>query len=335
MKKVFVIAEIAQAHDGSLGILHSYIDALATTGVDAVKFQTHIAEAESSEYETFRVNFSYEDRTRFDYWKRMEFTPEQWFGIKEHCEKVGVEFISSPFSIEAVNLLETLNVKRYKIGSGEVNNLLMLERISKTGKPVILSSGMSSYSELDVSVNFLKNKKNPLSILQCTTQYPTSPENIGLNVIGELRTKYNLPVGFSDHSGTIYPCLAAVSLGAEIIEFHAVFDKMMFGPDAKSSLTISEIKQLVEGTRYLEAAMNNPAEKNDNSSFAQLKIMFGKSLAINKDLVKGHIIQLDDLETKKPGNMGVPASEYQNLIGKRINKDISKYSFIHYTDIDE
>jgi len=244
MEKVFIMAELGQAHEGSLGILHSYIDALSTTGIDAIKFQTHIAEAESSEYEPFRVQFSYEDNTRFDYWKRMEFSLEQWQDIKKHCGDVGLEFVSSPFSNIAVDWLEEIGIQKYKIGSGEVTNFLMLEKIAKTGKDIILSSGMSNFSELDETIKFLKKFDNKVSILQCTTMYPSNAENIGLNVIGELKDRYNLLVGFSDHSGTIYPSLAASTLGAEIIEFHAVFDKDMFGPDSKSSLTIKEIKQL-------------------------------------------------------------------------------------------
>jgi N-acetylneuraminate synthase len=124
-----IIAEIAQAHDGSVGILHSYIDALATTGVDAIKFQTHIAEAESSQFEAFRIPFSYVDKTRFDYWKRMELTVQQWIEVKEHCHKIGVQFISSPFSCKAVDVLEEAGVDIFKIGSGEVSNLLLLEKI--------------------------------------------------------------------------------------------------------------------------------------------------------------------------------------------------------------
>src|SRR6056297_1659916 len=227
-----LIAEIAQAHDGSLGIAHSYIDALADSGVDAVKFQTHIAEAESSMHEPFRTKFSYEDKNRYDYWKRMEFTLEQWEGLKKHCEEKNVEFLSSPFSISAVELLEKIGVKRYKIGSGEINNFLLLRKIAKTGKPIILSSGMSSFSELDKTLEFLQKFDNSLSILQCTTAYPTTPEQWGLNVITELKKRYEMPVGFSDHSGDIYACLAATALGAEILEFHVVFDKRMFGPDA-------------------------------------------------------------------------------------------------------
>ena len=143
MKKTFIIAEIGQAHEGSLGILHSYIDAVSKTGVDAIKFQTHIAEAESSIHEPFRVKFSYEDDTRMDYWKRMEFSTEQWAGIKEHCDKCGIEFMSSPFSCAAIELLDKLEMKKFKVGSGEVSNFLLLEKIKQTGKDILLSSGMS------------------------------------------------------------------------------------------------------------------------------------------------------------------------------------------------
>jgi N,N'-diacetyllegionaminate synthase len=174
-----LIAEIGQAHEGSLGIAHSYIDALAGTGVHTVKFQVHIAEAESSQHEPFRVKFSYEDDTRYDYWQRMEFTAEQWAGLKQHCEDKGMEFGASPFSQAAVDLLEKIGVKNYKIGSGEVANFLMLEKIAKTGKPILLSSGMSSFEELDKSVDFIKGFGNDIILFQCTTQYPTSAENSG------------------------------------------------------------------------------------------------------------------------------------------------------------
>lgn len=332
---MYIIAEIGQAHEGSLGILHSYIDALAETGVDAIKFQTHIAEAESSQYEPFRVKFSYEDHTRFDYWKRMNFSLEQWRGIKEHCDEAGVEFVSSPFSNAAVDLLETVGVSRYKIGSGEVNNLLMLEKIAPTGKPVILSSGMSSYDELDESVAFLRERNVDVSILQCTTAYPTKPEEWGLNVIDELKSRYGLPTGFSDHSGDIFACLAATARGAQILEFHAVFDKRMFGPDAKASMTIDEIARLVEGVRAIETSLNHPIDKSDNTRFAELKGIFEKSLAVNKALKVGHVITFDDLEAKKPKGYGIDASQYQSVIGKTLNKDLKQWDFLTKDDIDE
>ena len=334
MKPIKIIAEIAQAHDGSLGILHSYIDALSNTGVDAIKFQTHIAEAESSEYEQFRVNFSYVDKTRFDYWQRMEFSLDQWKQIKQHCEDKGLEFMSSPFSNRAVDYLQEIGINQYKVGSGEISNLLLLNRLSETGKPVILSSGLSDWDELDLAVKFLQSKNTNVSILQCTTQYPTAPVNWGLNVISELKARYNLPTGYSDHSGTTTACLAAASLGAEILEFHVTFDKRMFGPDATSSLTIDEVKHLVTGVRQIEMALSNPITKEIDENKRVLKTMFGKSLVINRDLKIGDIIKLEFLEGKKPGDKGISAAEFQTIIGKKLTKDKKQWDFINKEDIE-
>jgi N-acetylneuraminate synthase len=328
-----IIAEIAQAHDGSLGIAHSYIDALAEAGVDAVKFQTHIASAESSVYEPFRVKFSYEDDSRFDYWKRMEFTLEQWAGLKLHCEEKGLEFVSSPFSCAAVDLLEKLGVKKYKIGSGEVSNWLMLDKIVHTGKDIILSSGMSSLTELDETINFLKPSGNNLSLLQCTTAYPTVAGQWGLNLIPLLKQRYELPTGFSDHSGNIFSCLAAVAIGAEIIEFHAVFDKSMFGPDAKASLTISQVKQLVEGIKDISTDLHSSPDKSSSDNFKELKKIFEKSLALNKDMTVGQVISKDDLEAKKPAGRGMAAKSFNDVLGKRLVKNKSAWDFLQPDDL--
>jgi N,N'-diacetyllegionaminate synthase len=333
IKFPMIIAEIGQAHEGSLGIAHSYIDALAKTGVDTVKFQMHIAEAESSEFEPFRVKFSTQDTSRFDYWKRMEFSTEQWRELKLHCEEVGVEFLASPFSNAAVDLLEKLDVKRYKIGSGEINNFLMLEKISQTGKPIILSSGMSSYSELDRTVDFLKNKNVEYSILQCTTAYPTQPNNYGLNIIEELKKRYDVAVGYSDHSAKPETCIAATALGAQILEFHAVFNRKSFGPDSSSSLEIEEIKQLVKAIKHIKIAQQNPVDKEDNSNFTELKSIFEKSLAVNKDLPAGHILCFDDLEAKKPKGYGIETSKFSEVIGNKLNKNLKKWEFLSEEDI--
>jgi len=332
--KTFIIAEIGQAHEGSLGILHSYIDALSDIGINAIKFQTHIAQVESSMYEPFRVKFSYEDDTRYDYWKRMEFSLEQWKEIKKHCDDVGVEFISSPFSNLAVDWLEEIGVKRYKIASGEINNFLMLEKIAKTGKEIILSTGMSRFEEINKAIEFLKPFRNKVSILQCTTKYPTPSKDIGLNVLSELKKRYDVKVGLSDHSGKIWPLIAAVALGAEILEFHAVFDRRMFGPDSKASLEIDEIKKAVEGIRFIEESLNNPVDKDELSKeFFKIKEIFGKSLAVNKNLKKGYVITFDDLESKKPFGYGIPAQDYKKVIGKRLKVDKKKWDFLRKEDI--
>jgi len=325
---MMVIAEIGQAHDGSLGILHSYIDAVATTGVNAVKFQTHIAAAESSELEPFRVPFSYVDSTRFDYWRRMEFTQSQWREIKRHCEDVGLEFISTPFSMEAVRLLEMLDVKRYKVGSGDTRNLPLIEMIARTGKEILLSSGMSAYADLDAAVDFLRPFGNRLTIMQCTSEYPVSPAAVGLNVIGELRGRYMLPVGFSDHTGSVYAGLAAAALGAEVIEAHVTFDKRMFGPDSKASLTIAEFSMLVEGVRCIEKMLVAPVDKNDTARYQDLRTMFGRSLAVNRDAKKGESLSLADLETKKPAGAGIPAERYREFLGRKLTSDLDRWTFL-------
>ncbi|MBN1124180.1 MAG: N-acetylneuraminate synthase family protein [Sedimentisphaerales bacterium] len=333
--RVFITAEVAQAHDGSLGILHSYIDAIAPTGVDAIKFQVHIAEAESSPDEPFRVHFSCQDKTRQDYWRRVSFSREQWARIKKHCEEVGLEFLASPFSIQAAQWLASLSVKRFKIASGEIDNFLMLDFIRRTGKEIWISTGMSSFSDIDRTLEFLHDSLDRIVLFQCTTAYPTDPTEIGLNVITELQQRYGLPVGFSDHSGTLWPSLAAVVTGVRYVESHLVFDKRMFGPDTAGSLTVDQFTELVKGIRFLEQALAHPVDKNDTARFTELRTMFGKSLAVRHPVNAGHRLTIQDLETKKPAGKGVSAGQYTSVLGRAIRCDLPAYSFIRGDDLCE
>ncbi|MCF0042158.1 N-acetylneuraminate synthase family protein [Dyadobacter fanqingshengii] len=330
--EIYMIAEIGQAHEGSLGLAHSYIDALASSGVNAVKFQVHIAEAESSIHEPFRTTFSYEDPSRMDYWKRMEFSEEEWAGLKAHCEMKKLDFVASPFSISAVSLLERIGARAIKIGSGEMNNALLLSTAANMADTIILSSGMSSLAELDNVIAQMKNKCS-LSLLQCTSSYPTGPHQWGLNVIPALKERYQIPIGFSDHSGDIFASLAAVASGAEILEFHVTFDQRMFGPDSTSSINIDQVKQLVKGVRQIETALKCPVDKSDCSEYATLKTIFGKSLAINNDLKKGHIITLANLEAKKPAGYGILAAHFETVVGRQLKHDLLKWSFLNSSDL--
>jgi N,N'-diacetyllegionaminate synthase len=334
--KIYITAEVAQAHDGSLGILHSYIDAVASTGADAIKFQMHIADAESSAAEPFRIAFSYEDKTRYDYWKRMEFSAEQWAEIKQHCEQVGLEFLVSPFSVAAVQLLEQLDVRRYKIASGEVENYLMLEHIARSGKDIWISTGMSSYDDIGRILTFLDERRasNNRVLFQCTTAYPTPAEQLGLNVLTELAERFKLPVGLSDHSGSIVPSLAAVTLGARYIECHVVFDKSMFGPDAIASLSVEEFSDMVAGVRFIERAQFNPVDKDDTQGFEELRKMFGKSLATSVALKAGETLSFEMLESKKPADLGIPSESFQEVIGKRVKRKLGVGEFINWGDLD-
>lgn len=330
-RRTFVVAEVAQAHDGSLGILHSFIDACAGAGVDAVKFQVHIAEAESSPLEPFRVKFSHVDATRFDYWQRMGFSEEQWVEIKAHCDHSGVEFLATPFSVTAVDLLERLGVVRYKIGSGDIANEILLRRVAATGKETVLSTGLATLEEMSAAVERLR--PGGVAVLQCTTKYPTAAEDIGLDAIVAMRQALQCPTGLSDHSGRIWPGLAAAAMGAAMVEAHVAFDRRMFGPDAKASLTVDEFASLVEGVRFIEAALPGAPGKTLSDDLVQLRTIFGRSIAVRRDLAPGHAITLEDLECKKPAGAGIDARDVDRVIGRRTAKALAKWQFLRETDL--
>ncbi len=331
--RTFIVAEIAQAHDGSIGILHSLVDAAAATGVDAVKFQVHIATAESSNLEPFRVEFSTVDKTRFDYWKRMELSVEQWADLKSRCEAAGVEFLATPFSNAAVDLLESIGVMRYKLGSGDLANPLLLERLARTGKEVILSTGLSTLEELDYAVTLMRERQIPVTVLQCTTKYPTAAEEVGLSWLADLRERYVCPVGLSDHSGKIYAALGAVALGAVMIEAHISFDRRMFGPDAKASLTIDDFSQLVSGVRFLEKARGRGLDKREDVDNRDLRRIFGKALAVNRDMQAGEILRFEDLEGKKPADGGLSVAKMKQVLGRSLRQDKKRWDFLTKDDL--
>ena len=323
-----IVAEVAQAHDGSLGMAHAYIDAAASAGADAVKFQTHIASAESTPGEPWRVNFSPQDATRYEYWKRMQFTEDQWQGLKNHASDRRLKFLSSPFSLEAVELLSRVGVAAWKVASGEVNNTLMLQRIAETGPPILLSTGMSPLREIDSAVERIKQYGLPLTVLQCTSAYPCSPEKVGLNLIPFFRARYGCAVGLSDHSGTIYPGLAGAALGINVLEVHITLSREMFGPDVRSSITTSELHQLVAGIRFIEKMMANPVDKDAMAvEMAPLRNLFTKSIVFSADLPEGTVLQREHLTMKKPGT-GIPADRLPELVSRRLRRAVTANSFL-------
>ncbi len=329
-----LIAEVAQAHDGSLGAAHAYIDAAARAGVDAVKFQTHIARAESTPGEPWRVKFSRQDATRYDYWKRMEFTPVQWRELAEHAREKGLMFLSSPFSLEAVELLEEIGVPAWKVGAGEITNLPMITRMAETGHPVLLSSGLAGWEELDAAVAVVRSKGTEVGIFQCTTAYPCPPSKLGLNLLAELRERYRCPVGLSDHSGTIYAGLAAAALGARMIEVHVVFSRECFGPDTPASVTIDELASLVAGVRFVEEALANPVDKQAMAGeLAGHRRIFGKSVVAARELRAGQKIGAGDLTAKKPGT-GIPASRLIEFLGFELKRDLAPDDFLTENDVE-
>jgi N,N'-diacetyllegionaminate synthase len=320
-----LIAEVAQAHDGSLGMAHAFIDAAAEAGVDAIKFQTHIAAEESTVAEPWRVKFSKQDATRYDYWKRMEFSAEQWAGLKTHAEDKGLLFLSSAFSHAAVDLLRGLGMAAWKVASGELTNLPLIQHMAKDGAPVMLSTGMSPHGEIDAAVAVVRQAKSPLAIFQCTTQYPSPPEAIGLNILDELRERHACAVGLSDHSGTIYPTLAAVAAHkAQLIEVHLTLSRDMFGPDVVASVTTDELKQLVTGVRFIENMARSPISKSAIDPRTEpMRQIFFKSIVPLQDLAQGTTLAAAHLGLKKPGT-GIPAADLEKTIGRILKRAVKK-----------
>jgi N-acetylneuraminate synthase len=329
-----VIAEVSQTHDGSLGTAHAFIDAAATAGADAIKFQTHIASAETTPAEPWRTRFSPQDESRFDYWRRMEFSPEQWGGLKEHANKCGLHFLSSPFSMAAVELLNRIGVVAWKVASGEINNHPLLDTLAQTGLPVMLSTGMSPLEEIDAAVECVRQHDVPVAVMQCTSMYPTPPEHVGLDLIPAFRKRYGCAVGLSDHSATIYSGLAAATLGAELLEVHITLSREMFGPDVIASITTGELRQLVDGVRFIEKMHASPGNKAAlPDSVTSLREIFMKSVVAARDLKEGSVLTADDLTSKKPGT-GIPAKDLFSLVGRKLRRSVERDDLLHPEDLE-
>ena len=332
--RCLVIGEVALSHDGSLGLAHAFVDAIADAGADAVKFQTHIAEAESTPAEPFRVAFSKQDASRYDYWVRMAFTEDQWRSLAEHCRERGVLFISSPFSIEAVELLERIGQPVWKIASGEVSNSRLLDRVLDTRAPVLLSTGMSPLAETDAAVARVKAKGVSAGVLQCTTAYPCPPEQVGLNLIPFYRERYGCWVGLSDHSSTIYPGLAGVAMGMDVLEVHVALSRQMFGPDVVASVTADELKTLTAGVRFIERMRANPLDKDASArETAPLRRLFTRSLVVRHALPSGTVIQRDQLAIKKPGT-GLSPDRMDDVVGKRLRRSVEADHVLTAADVE-
>lgn len=329
----YLVAEVAQAHDGSLGMAHAFVDAAAEAGADAVKFQTHIAAAESTRDERFRIKFSRQDETRYDYWRRMEFTPAQWAGLAEHARERGIHFLSTPFSVEAVELLRGLGAPAWKVASGEVLSDTLLQAICADGRPILVSTGMSGWSDIDRAVAAIRKSGVPLAVLQCTSRYPTEMAQVGLNVIGEIAARYGCPAGLSDHSGVPWPALAAVARGAAVIELHITLSRRNFGPDVPASLTVEEFRTVADFRDALAMMDTHPVDKDIAAAdLSDMRGLFGRSLAPVSDLPAGTVLMRSMLTGKKPGT-GIPLTQAGELVGRTLVRPVRADRLMSWEDL--
>ena len=324
-----LIAEIGSVHDGSFGNAGKLIEVAAQCGATAVKFQTHIAEAETLPNAPMPAYFKGEPR--MEYFRRTAFTEAQYVQLIEKAAQSGVKFLSSPFSLEAVDLLERVGMPIYKIPSGEVSNVPLLERIAETKKPVLLSSGMSDWSELDRAVQVLRGG-GPLTLLQCSSLYPCPPEQVGLNVMLEMRSRYDLPVGLSDHTLGPAAAIAAVTLGATVIEKHLTYSRLMYGSDARHSMEPDEFRAMATWISEVEAMLSTDVDKTDAGAYREMKVIFEKSVVLARDLPAGVILRREDLVFKKPGD-GIPAAEYPRVVGRTLTNPQAANHKLAWSDL--
>jgi N-acetylneuraminate synthase len=315
-----LIAEVGSVHDGSFGNACKLIELAAQCGANVCKFQTHIADQESLENAPAPSYFTGEKR--YDYFRRTSFSKDQWSRLSEYCRQCKIKFLSSPFCIDAVKLLEDIGAEMYKIPSGEVTNIPMLRYIADLGKPVFLSSGMSTWNELDNAVQIFLGKVE-LTVMQCTSAYPCRLESVGLNILHELQLRYgnSIALGYSDHTKGLAAGVAAAALGASSIEKHLTFSNAMYGSDASNALEPQAFAQYCQQIRDVWKIMASPVNKDDLAYVHDMKRVFEKSIVASRSIPAGNILSLRDFDYKKPGD-GFSASNPDILVGRRVINDI-------------
>ncbi len=326
---VFVIAEAGINHNGSFSIAKKLVNMAKKAGADCFKIQTHITEEEMMKTKILPGKIS--KKPLWDIIKNCELTEKEELDLKEYCKEKGILFLSTPFSIPAVNRLEKIKMLAYKIGSGELTNLPFLKHIAKTGKPVILSTGMSEMSEIKEAIKLFNKSKTPVAILQTTSEYPCDYKDINLGVIDNYKKLFNMPIGISDHSLGIYTALGAVAKGASIVEKHITLNKKMLGPDQKLSLEINELSELVKGCKAIKLALGS-SKKILKNELPVLRFA-RESIVTIKKISKVEKLTEKNLTTKRPNTGEIPAKKFYKVIGKKATKNIQKNKQLKYSDV--
>ena len=324
MKHVLIIAEAGVNHNGSMELAKQLIDAAADAGVDYVKFQTFktenlvTKEAKQAEYQQRNA----QDDSQYAMLKKLELSQEQHYELIDYCKQRGVRFLSTAFDFESVDFLHSLNLGVWKIPSGEITNYPYLKKIAQYGEPVILSTGMSTNEDVDAAIKALCDnglKREQMTLLHCNTEYPTPMQDVNLRAMNAMRERFGVKVGYSDHTKGIEVPIAAVALGAEVIEKHFTLDKSLPGPDHKASLEPQELKAMVSAIRNIEQALGD-GEKHVSDSERKNMPIARKSIVAARDIKQGELLTEDNLTTKRPGN-GISPMRWEEVIGMKAIRD--------------
>lgn len=328
MTKVLIIAEAGVNHNGNMLMAKKLIDAAVDAGADYVKFQTFKTEnlvsavAKKAEYQQKNMSDASSD-SQYDMLKKLELSAEQHRELIAYCEQKNIRFLSTAFDLESIDLLNSFGMDLFKIPSGEITNLPYLKKIGALNKQVIVSTGMCIMNEIEDAVNVLINagtSRTKISVLHCTTDYPTAMKDVNLNAMFSIQKQLNVPIGYSDHTLGIEVPIAAVAMGATIIEKHFTLDKSLPGPDHKASLEPAELKAMVMAIRNIEKALGN-AEKQPSESEKKNMIVARKSIHLVKKLTKNHVLTENDLIMKRPGD-GISPMLLEQVIGKKLICDL-------------
>ena len=331
MNHTLIIAEAGVNHNGSIEMAKQLIDAAAAAGVDYVKFQTFKAEklvtkdAKQAEYQQRNAA----DSSQYAMLKKLELTPRQHEELITYCMQKGVCFLSTAFDLESIEYLHSLNLGLWKIPSGEITNYPYLKKIAQYGEPVIMSTGMCSMGDVEQALNvLLKNglTKEQITLLHCNTEYPTPMQDVNLKAMLQLRDKFEVRVGYSDHTKGIEVPIAAVALGAEVIEKHFTLDRTLPGPDHKASLEPNELKAMVDAIRNIEQALGD-GQKHVSASEEKNMAIARKSIVAAKDIKKGELLTEENLTTKRPGS-GISPMRWEEVIGTKAILDFAEDELI-------
>ena len=330
VKNILIIAEAGVNHNGSIALAFQLVDEAVNAGADIIKFQTFKSSEVASQFALkaeYQENSTPVNETQRDMLKKLELSYDAFRELQVYCQKKGIEFLSTPFDLESMAFLSELNMKRWKIPSGEITNLPYLVRIAHTKLPIILSTGMSTMEEIELAIKVLKrNECGPITLLHCTTEYPAPIDEINLRAMQTLGKHFNMPYGYSDHSlGTVVP-IAAAALGACVIEKHFTLDKSMDGPDHKASLDPEELKEMIASIRTVESSLGDGI-KQPTPSEMKNRVAARKSIIAKYPIREGAVLTIDNLAVKRPGN-GISPMLWEEVVGTIATRDFDEDEMI-------
>ncbi|MGF7400331.1 N-acetylneuraminate synthase [Thermoanaerobacterium thermosaccharolyticum] len=329
-RRVFIIAEAGVNHNGDIENAKKLIYVAKKSGADAVKFQTFKSEkviskfAQKAEYQKETTG---ESDTQLDMVKKLELPYKDFKELKKYCDEVEINFMSTPFDLDSIEFLNELNIDVFKIPSGEITNLPYLIKIAQTNKPIIMSTGMSTLDEIEAAINILRqNGSGEITLLHCTTEYPAPYKDVNLRAMKTLRERFKVNVGYSDHTKGIEIPIAAVAMGATVIEKHFTLDRNMEGPDHKASLEPDELKAMVQAIRNVESALGDGIKRPTESEIKNIAIA-RKSIIAKRDIKKGEIFTEENITVKRPGN-GISPMKWFEVLGKTAVRDFKEDELI-------